>query len=70
MPPYGPQQPYSRKGSGVVSGAGAYRWEIKEWVEDVLSKLWEDASTINCAPGAMRRILAKRLKFEGPDNIG
>ena len=54
----------------MVSGAGAYRWEIKEWVEDVLSTLWEDASTINCAPGAMRRILAKRLKFEGPDNIG
>ena len=40
MPPYGPQQPYSQKGSGVVSGAGAYRWEIKEWVEDVLSTLW------------------------------
>ena len=66
MPPYGPQQPYSRKGSGVVSGAGAYRWEIKEWVEDVLSTLWEDVSTTNCAPGVTCREPANVVNFEGP----
>ena len=51
-----------------MTGAGAHLWQIKEYVEDVLSTPCDAASTANWAPGAMRRVLAKRLKFEGPEN--